>query len=44
MLSAIRQDIRAAKDRDPAAPSMLQVIFAYPGVHAVWGHRISHWL
>lgn len=23
---------------------MLQVIFAYPGVHAIWGHRISHWL
>ena len=37
-------DIRAAKERDPAAPSTLQVVFAYPGVHAIWGHRISHWL
>jgi serine O-acetyltransferase len=44
MLAAIRQDIRVAKERDPAAPSTLQVIFAYPGVHAIWGHRISHWL
>jgi serine O-acetyltransferase len=44
MLAAIRQDIRAAKDRDPARPSSLQVIVAYPGVHAIWGHRISHWL
>jgi serine O-acetyltransferase len=44
MLAAIRQDIRAAKERDPAAPTTLQVIFAYPGVHAIWGHRISHWL
>src|SRR6202012_4754755 len=44
MLTAIRQDIRAAKERDPAVPSTLQVIFAYPGVHAIWGHRISHWL
>jgi serine O-acetyltransferase len=44
MLAAIRQDIRAAKQRDPAAPTTLQVIFAYPGVHAIWGHRISHWL
>ena len=44
MLAAIRQDIRAVKQRDPAAPSTLQVIFAYPGVHAIWGHRISHWL
>jgi serine O-acetyltransferase len=44
MLAAIHQDIRAAKERDPAAPTTLQVIFAYPGVHAIWGHRISHWL
>ncbi|OIN79892.1 serine O-acetyltransferase [Mycobacterium malmoense] len=42
MLAAMRQDIRAAKQRDPAAPSALQVVFAYPGVHAIWGHRISH--
>lgn len=44
MLEAIRRDIRAARDRDPAVPSTLQVIFAYPGVHAIWGHRVSHWL
>ena len=44
MLAAIRQDIRAVQQRDPAAPTTLQVIFAYPGVHAIWGHRISHWL
>src|ERR1700723_2705155 len=44
MLTAIRQDIRAAKERDPAVPTTLEVIFAYPGVHAIWGHRISHWL
>ncbi|MEY8015551.1 serine O-acetyltransferase [Mycobacterium servetii] len=44
MLAAIRTDIRAARERDPAAPTALEVIFAYPGVHAIWGHRISHWL
>src|SRR6478736_7353715 len=44
MLTAIRQDIRVAKERDPAVPTTLQVIFAYPGVHAIWGHRINHWL
>ena len=44
MLEAIRQDIRAAKERDPALPTTLQVILAYPGVHAIWGHRISNWL
>ena len=44
MLAAIRRDIRAARERDPAAPTALEVVFAYPGVHAIWGHRISHWL
>ena len=44
MLATIRRDIQAARQRDPAAPTTLEVIFAYPGVHAIWGHRISHWL
>lgn len=44
MLEAIRRDIRAARERDPAVPTTLQVILAYPGVHAIWGHRINHWL
>lgn len=44
MLDAVRTDIRVARERDPAAPTTLQVIFAYPGVHAIWGHRINHWL
>ena len=44
MLAAIRRDIRAAKERDPARPTTLEVVFAYPGVHAIWGHRIGHWL
>ena len=44
MLETIRRDIRAARERDPAAPTTLQVIFAYPGVHAIWGHRVNHWL
>jgi serine O-acetyltransferase len=44
MLAEIRRDIRAATERDPARPTVLEVIFAYPGVHAIWGHRISHWL
>ncbi|MCV7200307.1 serine O-acetyltransferase [Mycobacterium angelicum] len=44
MLTEIRRDIRVARERDPARPTALEVIFCYPGVHAVWGHRISHWL
>jgi serine O-acetyltransferase len=44
VLAAFRGDIQAAKDRDPAVPSTLQIVFAYPGVHAIWGHRVTHWL
>lgn len=44
MLAGVRRDIQAVRERDPAEPSTLQVIFAYPGVHAIWGHRISNWL
>jgi serine O-acetyltransferase len=39
-----RGDLRAARDRDPAARSTLEVALCYPGVHALWGHRLSHWL
>ena len=42
--AAVEGDIRAARERDPAAGSALEVVLCYPGVHAVWGHRISHWL
>jgi serine O-acetyltransferase len=30
--------------RDPAARSVWEVLTCYPGLHAVWGHRVSHWL
>jgi serine O-acetyltransferase len=44
MFNTIREDIRSVFERDPAARSTLEVLFCYPGLHAVWGHRISHWL
>lgn len=44
MLTEIRRDIRAARERDPARPTVLEVVLSYPGVHAVWGHRLTHWL
>jgi serine O-acetyltransferase len=40
----VRQDIKSVFDRDPAARSTLEVIFCYPGLHAIWVHRLSHWL
>jgi serine O-acetyltransferase len=30
--------------RDPAARSVWEVMTCYPGLHALWGHRVSHWL
>ena len=44
MFSAIRRDLKAARDRDPAARSTLELVLCYPGIHAVWGYRVSHWL
>jgi serine O-acetyltransferase len=37
-------DIRLAKERDPAARNGLEIFLTYPGLHAVWSHRFSHWL
>jgi serine O-acetyltransferase len=44
MIKTIRQDIQTVFDRDPAARSMLEVLFCYPGLHALWFYRLSHWL
>ncbi|MEA5115096.1 MAG: serine O-acetyltransferase [Geobacteraceae bacterium] len=43
MFSRMQEDIKAVFERDPAARSNLEVIFCYPGLHAVWLQRISHW-
>jgi len=42
MLAALRSDLQAARDRDPAARSALEIALCYPGVHAIWAHRVSH--
>ena len=44
MLQSIREDIRSVLDRDPAATTTLSVLINYPGLHAVWMHRLNHWL
>lgn len=41
MLKHLREDIRAVRERDPAARSSLEVFFCYPGVHALIYHRIA---
>ena len=42
VLRALVEDVRAARHRDPAAKSGLEVVLTYPGVHAVWAYRLHH--
>jgi serine O-acetyltransferase len=42
MLRGLLRDIDAALRHDPAARSKLEVLLAYPGVHALFLHRVSH--
>lgn len=42
--NSMREDIRAVLERDPASRSSIEVFLCYPGVHAVWAHRVNHWL
>lgn len=44
MFNIIREDIQSVLDRDPAARNTLEVLFCYPGLHAIWVHRLSHHL
>ena len=39
---SIKEDIQTVFDKDPAARTILEVILCYPGLHAIWMHRISH--
>lgn len=43
MFRTLRKDIEAVFERDPAARSVLEVLLCYPGLHALWMHRIAHW-
>lgn len=44
MFKKIRSDIRVIIERDPAARNVLEVIFCYPGFHAIFFYRFSNWL
>jgi serine O-acetyltransferase len=44
LTQSIREDLAAVFERDPAARSYLEVLLCYPGLHALWFHRINHWL
>lgn len=44
MFKRIKEDIQVVFERDPAARSSLEVVLTYSGVHAIWSHRVSHFL
>ncbi len=44
MFKTIREDIKTAKAKDPAAKNTLEVLLFYPGLHALWGHRVANFL
>ena len=44
MFKTVREDLNTALLRDPAARNKFEVFLTYPGVHAIWNYRISHWL
>lgn len=41
-LRLLREDLETARRRDPAANSLVEVALTYPGVHALWSHRVAH--
>jgi len=44
MIKNLREDINSVFERDPAARNAFEIIFCYPGLHAIWFHRLAHWL
>ena len=38
----MREDLQAVFERDPAAKNVVEVLLAYPGLHAIWFHRLAH--
>jgi serine O-acetyltransferase len=43
-LNTIKNDIKSVLQRDPAARNITEVLICYPGLHALLGHRFSHWM
>ncbi|MDR2789143.1 MAG: serine O-acetyltransferase [Candidatus Accumulibacter sp.] len=44
MFSHLREDVSSVFERDPAARNSWEVLTCYPGLHAVFMHRLAHWL
>lgn len=44
IIKMIREDLANARDHDPAARGNVENAIVYSGLHAIWLHRIAHWL
>lgn len=44
MFERLREDIQSVFHRDPAARNAFEVLTCYPGMRAIWLHRLSHYL
>jgi len=44
MFKTLKEDIQTVFAKDPAARSVVEVICFYPGLHALWFHRLAHFL
>ena len=42
MFERMQEDIQSVFHRDPAARNAFEVVTCYPGLHAVWLHRVAH--
>ena len=44
MWQRLKEDIRTIQERDPAAKNYIEILLCYPGLHAIWFHRLAHFL
>ena len=44
MIKTLREDIKAVFERDPAVRSVFEVLFCYPGFHAMLFYRVAHFM
>lgn len=42
LLKRFREDVKSAREHDPAARSDAEVVLVYSGLHAIWSHRVAH--
>jgi len=44
VFKTLKEDIQTVFTKDPAARSVIEVLLCYPGLHALWAHRVAHFL